>query len=170
MAEYTVYAPPNAAGDPAERAERLVFVKEGFRWWAALLPAVWLLVKGLWLELAVCLGVIAAITWGLPKLGANDEAAGLVLLIAQVILGFEAATLEGAALERRGWREIGLIEGRNLAEAERRFLVGWLPSQAASAVESWPAPAKGPLALMTEAALQSARSAAARWRLPGAKA
>ncbi|HEX7532174.1 MAG TPA: DUF2628 domain-containing protein, partial [Methyloceanibacter sp.] len=129
MVEYTVYEPRYAADDPIERAERLVFVKDGFRWWAAIFPALWLIVKGLWLELVVFLVAIGALTWGLQALGAHDSVSGTLVLIAQILFGFEAGTIESAALERRGWRRVGWIEGRNRAESEYRFFADWLPAQ-----------------------------------------
>ncbi len=165
MAEYTVYEPRYTADDPIERAERLVFVKDGFHWWAAIFPALWLMVKGLWLELAVCLVLIGALTWGSEALGISDSVSGTLLLIAQVVFGFEAGTVESAALERRGWRCVGWVEGRNLTDSERHFFTDWLPSQR----EALPRPyvgsmPKGPLAGLAETAMQTARDAASHWR------
>ena len=165
MVEYTVYEPRYTADDPIERAEHLVFAKDGFHWWAAIFPALWLMVKGLWLELAVCLVVIAALTWGLEALSVTDSVGGTLLLIAQVVFGFEAGTIESAALERRGWRCVGYVEGRNLADSERRFFAGWLPSQHEAQPSSYVGPMpKGPIAGLAETAMRAARDAASRWR------
>ena len=71
MVAYTVYEPRYTADDPIERAEQLVFVKDGFHWWAAIFPALWLMVKGLWLEFAACLVVIGLLAWGIKALGVN---------------------------------------------------------------------------------------------------
>ena len=90
MVAYTVYEPRYTADDPIERAEQLVFVKDGFHWWAAIFPALWLMVKGLWLEFAACLVVIGLVTWGIKALGVNDSVGSMLLLIAQVVFGFEA--------------------------------------------------------------------------------
>jgi len=172
LAEYIVYEPRYPAADPLDRGEQLVFVKDGFRWWAALFPAIWLLVKGLWLEFALCLLVILALTWGLQAIGANDTVGSTLLLIAQVVFGFEASTIESAALERRGWRNVGWIAGRNRDEAERRFFTEWLPAQHQMplALHDGPPPT-GPLASLTSTALKGARDAADRWRQRyGAKA
>ena len=167
MAEYTVYEPRIPAADPVDRAEQLVFVKDGFHWWAAIFPALWLIVKGLWLELLVCLVVVAALTSGLEALGVNGSIRGTLLLIAQVVFGFEAGTIQGAALERRGGRRVGYIEGRNLADSERRFFGEWLPSQGYAPAGSHAGPMpKGPVAAFAETALRTARDAASRWRQP----
>jgi hypothetical protein len=63
-----------------------------------------------------------------------------VLLIAQIVFGFEAGALYSAALERRGWRLVGTVSGRNSEDAERRFLEFWLPTH----TEIPPAPAADP--------------------------
>jgi len=163
--EFTVYEPRDPAADPVDRAEQLVFVKDGFHWWAAIFPALWLIVKGLWLELFVCLAVVGALTGGLEALGVNGSIGGTLLLIAQVVFGFEAGTIQSAALERRGWRRAGHMEGRNLADGERRFFTEWLPSHIYLPADSYAEPmAKGPVAAFAETAMRSARDAAARWR------
>ncbi len=166
MAEYAVYEPRYTADDPIERAEHLVFVKDGFHWWAAIVPAVWLMIKGLWLELAVCLLAIAALTWGLESLGVDGSLGGSLLLIAQLIFGFEAGMVESAALERRGWRRVGYVEGRNRSDCERRFIADWLTAQrdAPSPAYTGPMP-KGPIASLAEMAMQRTREAASRWHL-----
>jgi len=168
LAEYIVYEPRYTADDPIERAEHLVFIKDGFHWWAAIFPALWLMVKGLWLELLVCLVVITGLTSGLEALGVHGSVGGTLLLIAQLVFGFEAGTIESAALERRGWRCVGYIEGRNLAGSERRFFADWLPSQREAqprSPDSYAGPMpKGPITSLAETAMRNARDAASRWR------
>lgn len=170
MVEYTIYEPRYVTGNPVERGEQLAFVKDGFHWWAALVPAVWLMLKGLWLEFFVCLAVIAALSWGLGAIGVNESVTGALLLIAQIVFGFEAGTVESAALERKGWRRVGWIEGRSLAECEHRFFAEWLPANQHAAPNSpdtyaGPTP-KGPLSGLIGAAVAKARDAASRLR-PG---
>jgi hypothetical protein len=167
---YTVHEPPNAWGDPIDRATRLVFVKDGFHWLAALFPAIWLLVKGLWLELIVFLVAVAVMTWGLEAAGASPTLSGFLLLAVQIIFGFEACTVYAAALERRGWRMAGTITGRDEADCERRFFETWLPSQ--PELPAGAAPAQpGPVTSWTETMWRNAKDAIARGRrLSGAKA
>jgi hypothetical protein len=128
---YTVYEPPQTSGDRADRAERLVFIKDSFTWTAAILPAVWLLFKRLWLELLAFVAIAAAVSWGVEAAGGPAALGALPLLIVQIVLGYEAPAIQGAALERRGWRFAGTVAGRDRLECERRFLESWLPAQPA---------------------------------------
>jgi hypothetical protein len=165
---YSIHEPPNTPGDPIDRAGRLVFVKDGFHWLAALFPAIWLLVKGLWLELIVFLVAVAALTWGLEALGASPTLSGFLLLAVQIIFGFEAGMIYVAALERRGWRMAGTVTGRDEADCERRFFEAWLPSQPELPAGAAPVQS-GPIASWTETMWRNAKDTIARGRL-GAKA
>jgi len=167
---YTVYEPPNASGDPVDRAERFLFVKDGFLWLAAIFPAIWLLVKGLWLEFIVFLVAVTGLTWGLEALGATAIASAVPLLIVQIIFGFEAGAIQGAALERRGWHMAGTITGRNRSECECRFFAAWLASPpAAQATVGAPLP-QNALHSWMEVASRTAKDAIVRGRrLIGAK-
>jgi hypothetical protein len=169
---YTVYEPPRVARDRIDRATQLVFVKDGFAWLAAILPAVWFLVKGLWLELVVFLIGAVALTWGIEASGAAAEMGGLLLLIAQIVIGFEAGLIQGTALERRGWRLVGTVTGHNRDQAERRFFDTWQPDEAPAAA---PTGASAPLedadASWTATMVRNAKEGLARGRrLIGAKA
>ena len=129
LVAFNVYEPPVAAGDRLDRAERLVFVRDGFHWLAALFPMIWLPVKGLWLGLVVFLVGIGVFTWALEALGVHDGLVSALIVIVQIVIGFEASNIQGAALERRSWRMAGAIVGRNREECEVRFLATWLPQQ-----------------------------------------
>jgi uncharacterized protein DUF2628 len=161
---YTVHTPPNVSSDRLESAEQLVFVKDGFSWWAALVPPVWLLSKRMWLEFAIYLAATALIVWAFTSAGAAD-AGNAILLIAQIVFGFEAGALYGAALERRGWRRVGTVSGRNAEDCERRFLEVWLPTHTEIPRS---APGVGPAVLPAQSwgqvALARAKDALARGR------
>ncbi len=104
-----------------ESAEQLVFVKDGYAWLAALVPPLWLLWKRMWLEFAIYVGGTGLLVWLLTSAGATDVGNALLLII-QIVFGFEAGALYSASLERRGWRLVGTVSGRNAEDAERRFL------------------------------------------------
>jgi hypothetical protein len=156
----TVHEPPNPPGDPADRALRLVFIKDGFLWLAAIFPAIWLLVKGLWLEFVIFVAAVGLLTWGLEAMGATSMASGMLLLIVQIVFGLEASNIYAAALDRRGWRMVGTATGRNRAECERRFLEEWL----ASPSESGMTPPLGPVSALLADARSRAMETLERWR------
>jgi hypothetical protein len=124
---YTVHEPSNPPADRMDRAERLVFVKDGFSWMAALFTPIWLIVHRLWWPLlgyAILTGVVL-------RLGASLDSdwAGLASLALHLLIGLEADTLRRWQLDRRGWRTVGSVSGRTAAECERRFFETWLPTQ-----------------------------------------
>ena len=171
MVTYSVHEPPNVSANRLESAEQLVFVKDGYSWLAALVPPLWLLWKRMWLELAIFVGAVGLVAWALNALGAPNLGNALVL-IAQIVFGFEAGALYSAALERRGWRLVGTVSGRNSEDAERRFLEFWLPTH----TEIPATPAADPFApshaaaTWTQTALAQAKDAIARGRRVFARA
>ena len=63
MTLYSVYEPPGEAQDLEDRADSLVFVKEGFSWPALFVPGFWLLYRCMWLELVLFLGLFLVLGW-----------------------------------------------------------------------------------------------------------
>jgi hypothetical protein len=168
---YTAYEPPKVSRDRIERATQLVFVKDGFTWLAAFAPVVWLLIKGLWLELFLFLAGATALTWGIEALGADPTLSGMLLLIVQIVIGFEAGAIQGAALERRGWRLVDTVTGRDQDDCERRFFEAWQPAELASPTPPGDGPAPQGAASWTTTAWRNAKESLARRRLLiGAKA
>ena len=127
MVVFSVHEPPNGPYDRLDRAERLVFVKDGFHWMAALVPPLWLLSKGLWLELAIYVGTTGLVVWLLTTAEASTASSAFLVFV-QIVFGFEAGAVYSAALERRGWRVVGTVAGRDREDCERRFLEFWLPT------------------------------------------
>ena len=129
MRTFTVHESPSPPADRIDRAESLVFVKDGFGWAAALFAPIWLLVHRLWWPLfgyVVLSALLELVRFGLPSLGGWINLAGIAL---HLLIGFEADTLRRWGLERRGWRMLGSVSGRNAVECERRFYEAWLPAQ-----------------------------------------
>ena len=127
MVIYFVHAPPNASANRLESAEELLFVKDGFSWFAMALPAIWLLMRRMWLEAIAFTAGSALIMWAFTAAGAPN-AGSAILLIVQIIFGFEAGAFYSDTLDRRGWRLVGTVSGRNAEDSERRFLEAWLPT------------------------------------------
>lgn len=129
MRVYTVHETANPPADRLDRAEGLRFVRDGFTWSAALLGALWLIWRGFWLALIGYLLVVTVVSFGGKALGLSDQSVMLALIGVNLLLGFEADTIERWTLGRRGWQMVGSVSGRDIGECERRFFDAWLPDQ-----------------------------------------
>jgi Protein of unknown function (DUF2628) len=132
---YSVYEPPDKAPEVLVRAEALAFVKEGFSWPALLVPGLWLLFQRMWLEFVLFVVLFVVLGW---LLGQSDQGKALFSWISLgivVLFAAEANDLRRAALERRGWREVGVAIGQSREAAEVSFFRSWLPEQERSSRE-----------------------------------
>jgi len=147
MSVYTVHQPPLDSGAAATEPYRFVFVRDGFSWWAFLLTPLWLLRHRLWLALAIYVLVSAALDVGLRALGASVFVLVLASLLISLLAGLEAGTLRRSKLARRHWRNIGVVTGDDVEDAERRFFDAWIRQAPMRRPPSPPnAPASGPAA------------------------
>lgn len=129
MIAFTVHEPPDPPADRIDRAEALVFVRDGFVLPAAILPPVWFAAKRLWLPLVGYIAIAGALA-GLGHLfGLAPGWIALLIGALDLLVGFEADALERFGLEQRGFAMVGTVAGRSTAECERRFFDDWLPSQ-----------------------------------------
>ena len=116
MRFYSVYQSPEARGD-----QDLIFIKDGFCWPALVLPFIWPAWRGLWLVALSVLVLLVAVTvvvqagWIAPLTGSAIE------VVVAFIMAFEGNNLRRWTKTRRGWREVGMVSGRRLADAERAF-------------------------------------------------
>jgi Protein of unknown function (DUF2628) len=121
MATYTVHEPPPKRDESAPDPERLVFVRDGFSFWAFLLAPLWMLWHRLWLVLIGYVLITIALQVVLPALGAAATVSFAVGTLVSLLVGFEAATLRRFGLARRRFRNVGIVVGDDLEAAERRF-------------------------------------------------
>lgn len=126
---FTVHEAPNPAADRIDRADELVFVKDGFSWLTAVFPPAGLLARSLWLALAAYLAAVAVICGVLTAFGVSESWMSLAIMALGLLLGFEISSIERFMLDRAGWRMLGSVTGRSLADCERRFFETWLPDQ-----------------------------------------
>jgi len=143
MSIYTVHQPPLDSGAAAAEPYRFVFVRDGFSWWAFLLTPFWMLRHRLWLALAIYLLASAALEAGLRALGASVLTLILASLLISLLAGLEAGTLRRFKLARRRWRNIGVVTGDDVEDAERRFFDAWIrqaPARRPPPPPSAPAP------------------------------
>ena len=129
MITYTVHEPAAPQSDRLDRADELQFVKDGFSWITALCPPVGFMMQRLWLPAIAYLVAIVALVALFMMLGIGDGWLGLIVMALNLYLGFESSSLRRWSLDRAGWTTLGSVNGSNLADCERRFLEGWLPSQ-----------------------------------------
>jgi len=93
-------------------------IPEQFSWLAAILPPLFLLRYGLWLELIGLVLAVTALVLVASVIG--DDAAFLLYLLGALWLGFAAPDLRRAALRRRGWNGRGprVAASADLAQLE----------------------------------------------------
>lgn len=120
MASYVVMEPPVASGGDADR-ERAVLARDGFHLLAFVLPAAWFLYHRMWIEALAVIAVTVALSGLGSAIGLGNAAPALTFLVS-LYVGLEGPALRLAALRRRGWREWGVVEAGNAAEAEIRYL------------------------------------------------
>jgi hypothetical protein len=124
MPVYTVHGPIKNDADIAA-TDRFAFVRDGFRFWAALLGPLWLAWHRLWLALIGWIVVMAAIEVAMVRLGISGTALFLVSLLLVLLMGFEASSLQRWTLSRRNWRQLDIVIAENREAAERRFFDRW---------------------------------------------
>jgi len=126
MSVYTVHQPPARTTDPLPAAERTVFVRDGFSFWAFLWAPLWMLWHRMWVVLLGYVVLTAIFIWILVALGASRAALAVVGLFISLLVGLESSTLRRLSLRRRGWTNVGVISGNDLEDAERRFFGAWV--------------------------------------------
>ncbi len=129
MITCTVHEPPRPPADRTARAEALAFVKDGFHPQAAAFAPFWLLGQQLWLPLLGYAAIFALAQWGLPWLGIGGRWGLYAIAGLNLLVGFEADSLQRWRLDRKGWTTLASVGGRNRDDCERRFFELWLPEQ-----------------------------------------
>lgn len=122
MALYTVHVPGDGR-DPLARADRTVFVREGFNARAFAFGWLFLLWHGIWGALAVWLvlgGALAALWWFVHV--SPGTIVSLVLLM-HLFVGIEGNDLRRWSLGRRGFGFLDVVSGSRPDEAEYSFFV-----------------------------------------------
>jgi hypothetical protein len=124
MATFLVFEPADQARTQAA-AERVVFLREKFSFWAFLLTPFWLLRYRLWLAFLAWLVVFVAINLVGEWLGFGPFAAIAASFFPSLFFGMEAANLRGKKLIRKGYRDAGVVIAEDIETAERRFFESW---------------------------------------------
>ena len=130
MAIYAVFEPPVRDQEGVDYAERFAFVRDGFSWAAFLFGPLWMLRHLLIIELIGWIVLVAVLAVTARLLPLPSDATWLLLLLLAILIGLEASTLRQWALQRRGWRELGVVAADDIATAERRFFDNWAAGDA----------------------------------------
>jgi hypothetical protein len=125
MAVYAVFQPPDGDELPAH-AERIAFVRDAFSWNAFLFGPFWLLRHRLWLALVIYVAVVAALSAAAIYWRISDDVSLILAVLLALLFGLEAPTLRRRSLQRRGWRDRGIVVADGLVAAERRFFDDWI--------------------------------------------
>lgn len=156
MSVYTVHEPPGRGAGSVPAAERIIFVRDGFSFWAFLFAPLWMLWHRMWLVLIAYAAVVAAIEASMVRVGASRTVIAVISLFISVLVGLEASTLCRVALRRRGWHNVGIVSGDDVEDAERRFFAVWLQrGQSQSAARPAASPSQHSVPLTARAARPS---------------
>jgi hypothetical protein len=129
MPVYTVHAPVTDAADARRVADRLLFVRDGFHFWAFLLGPLWLAWHRLWLALLGYVTMMVGVEVGLSQLNAGAGTRFTVMLLIALLMGFETASLWRWTASRRKWRQLDVVVADDEETAERRFFDRWMSRQ-----------------------------------------
>ena len=131
MVTYTVHEREDETGEISERADEIVFVKEGFAWLALLMPILWLLYHRMWLALIGFIALIIALQATFSAIHIADDVSGWAILAVSAIFALLANDVRRWTLDMRGFRLVEPVSGRDLEECEQRFFTDWLAAQGA---------------------------------------
>jgi len=133
MPVYTVLEPLRNGGSLGERADHVVFLRDGFSWTAFLFTPLWLVCQRLWISVVVYSIAMVAVQFGLRMAGIDIGGQLLIGILIALLFGLEAANLRRWAMTRRGsWRELGTVVAANRDEAEQRFFDAWVAGEVAA--------------------------------------
>ncbi len=145
MSIYTVHEPPPRVAQILPDPDRFAFVRDGFSFWAFIAAPVWMLWHRLWLVLVGYVVIEVMLIAGLTALRASPAAFAIVGLFVALVVGLESGTLRRLTLRRRGWKNVGIVSGADLEDAERRFFGAWLhKTPSANAANPGPPPLSPP--------------------------
>jgi len=125
MAIYTVHEPPARMKASRRGADRFRFVRDGFYFWAFVVPVLWLLWHRLWLVLIGYLILAGGLAFGLTALGVSGGPFILATLLLNLLVGLEASSLWRWTLRRNKWRDLGVVAGDTREAVEHRFFSTW---------------------------------------------
>lgn len=104
--------------------DSIELVRQGFSLYAFVLHGAWLLYHRLWLEAVLFTALFVALVGVGQQLGWSHITIGITQLALQFWLATNAAEIQGAALERKGFVLRDVSTGSNALDAQRRYYDG----------------------------------------------
>ncbi len=126
MAVYTVHGPASYYGSDVRTVpDQLVFVRDGFYFWALVGTFFWLLWHRLWLATLGYLVITIVAEIAMWSAGVGSGTRFQVMAVIALLLGLEAGSLRRWKLSRRNWRQLDIVVADSEEAAERRFFERW---------------------------------------------
>lgn len=146
MRLWTFHEPRDRGMPSAERADRVVVVKDGVTWLGLFFSLPWLLLNRLWLAFAGCVAAIVAVSV-MGELFLSRPVAGLLGILPAVWVWLSGNDLRRGKLARRGFEQTAAVLARTAEEAELRYFASWEGDAAAPPRKgdpaTWQRPAGG---------------------------
>ncbi|MGJ8528660.1 DUF2628 domain-containing protein [Maritalea sp.] len=129
MGLFAIYAKPsskNVAKDGPQSliTQEIAVIRDRFSIFACLLTPLWCIWHRLWLELAAFLGV--AFVLGFAAFFTGESAGSWIGFLVALLIGFEASSIRGYALTRKGYLFKGQAVAQSSSEAEWRYVANML--------------------------------------------
>ena len=131
MPVYTVHA-PTANGTDLGATDKFVFVRDGFHFWAMIFGPLWLIWNRLWLATIGWIIAVISLDIVLAELGVGRMGIFGANVLAAILMGLEAASLQRWTLSRSRWRQLDTVVGDDEETAERRFFDRWTAGRRSS--------------------------------------
>ncbi|PPR79724.1 MAG: hypothetical protein CFH01_00215 [Alphaproteobacteria bacterium MarineAlpha2_Bin1] len=116
MRFYSIFENPNVLSQDIH-----IFHKEGFSFFALILPLLFSIFNGLWMVSAFLILYFFILFSILVYFENFNSIIFIIILFPHIIFSFEARDLRKKSLIKKGWRKVGFVMGRNESEAEMRF-------------------------------------------------
>jgi hypothetical protein len=99
----------------------IVFVREGFSWWAFAFTFMWAAYHRLWLMMVATAIIVLAMGIGMPYLGSNNFLTAVVQTGFAAMVGYVAHDVRRHSLARNGFAELDVVVAKDQTSAEQRF-------------------------------------------------
>lgn len=154
MSLFAIYAKPAAPDLPQTLAnEEVEVIKDRFSIFACLLTPIWCVWHKLWLELVSYVGV--AFVLGFVAFFVGESASAWVGFLVAILIGLEASSIRGYALQRKGYLFKGGVLAQSARDAEWRYVAGQLDHQDATNKPDAPIASDDPTSLSISTTLLS---------------